>query len=1031
MLKSDSIDPTVPTGNEPFVWGQGTLTGGYYRSDYDLDLVAVYADAIHPMSPRLPFISQNAVRAYRLPFNTMADLWSDDRVMWQDMNYPWISRMSQRMPPFLEGSYSNRDFYSEMTDVDSGDPTGYGVWSEDVPDKAFYGSYIANNLDSKIEMLEKPHHTEGFTGTGTTLIAYFKRDSTEADGGYLFGKAVNGSGEYFFELLLTTPSSNNILLRLMVISEDVPPVTAIFQVEWYVKVTNGFADDLWHQIAVVYNAKSAEIFIDGEPRKSGMLGSSISNWTPYYAKSQYSTVFMSLYPYGEGWGGNAGHTMKGFAAKFIWLDKSLGADEVRLFYNTYPRRLWWSPDSAEYKEARQELFYDLDKTKWTNNRERYSQINVRYHLDEGIDIYCHDSGVNQYDMLAYNYPTWYRGPSKRQNYCMYFDGVDQRASALNIGFLLLAGSGEYRTITIWVKTAQTGTTTDFLTIDGSGGIRFHPQRITVWYFTSLHYDFVKSISDNRWHQVKVVYYNDGTNINLTIYIDGLLDGTASETLVTLGGTPVGANISIGGTRLNTNYCACFISEVEIYNVGLSASEVKYIYEHSGRYPTIEAKYASIISSPQQYHMQVDPRDSLLKRDERDSIWVDNGFIAMEVRRTVGELGWCNVYAWDKDVSNWDLLGALAVYFDNNGRDVIHYVVDQFELIEVNPNLVIVEMTMGGENNIGDVLNGGGADRNNEALPKVRARLENGKMGVIFEFIDLGYYTDEYDVFGLGWALMQQAGAHHNLVDLDGKVNVPEIVGRDDDATISNTRIDALLAPFIAKGRGYTGFIGCNKQSSNGSAVQAAYIQGICRVIKFYDIDVNTKFVIGMSPVAAKLVYPRDKGETGISAVSTHTAGNFGSVSTTVKGVDGDAYVAGDAIGDYVQYNMTSISQGQWLAYVVGGKGNWGGFSWSATSTSRQFKLQALEDSTVLEEITDVIGGSGPLLADGFGVKFVAKDDSKSYKVRAYCNVLTSNSGVAVSLIGAVPISNGRNMPYDVLLQCLMYQNVKTMTQEDK
>jgi len=140
------------------------------------------------------------------------------------------------------------------------------------------------------------------------------------DAGRLLSKPWNGGGQY--NLTVTTGAWS-----LMVATNAVSTIS--FAVN-----TN---DGNWRQIVVWANASQMGYYIDGG-LYSGSQNHGLTGGVGSSGNSTLPLMLMSLYPYGEGWTGNAGFTLLGNIAIFRKYNRVLTASEVLQNYNALKSR---------------------------------------------------------------------------------------------------------------------------------------------------------------------------------------------------------------------------------------------------------------------------------------------------------------------------------------------------------------------------------------------------------------------------------------------------------------------------------------------------------------------------------------------------------------------------------------------------------------------------------------------------------------------------------------------------------------------
>ena len=109
----------------------------------------------------------------------------------------------------------------------------------------------------------------------------------------------------------------------------------------------------------------------------------------------------------------------------------------------------------------------------------------------------------------------------------------------------------------------------------------------------------KVVNDGNWHFVQGVY----TTTSLSIYVDGLLDVTASFTINSASAMPY-FNLGWGQSFGSSNYFTGSIEEVQIYNTALSSGTITALYNSgAGVYGT--GTESGLVAA---YHLNGTPND---------------------------------------------------------------------------------------------------------------------------------------------------------------------------------------------------------------------------------------------------------------------------------------------------------------------------------------------------------------------------------------------------------------------------------------
>lgn len=142
------------------------------------------------------------------------------------------------------------------------------------------------------------------------------------------------------------------------------------------------------------------------------------------------------------------------------------------------------------------------------------------------------------------------------------------------------------TVSAWMKRGPSTSGDGYDSIYSSDAGFFLNQQKLNWWDGSDRVGGATVVSMGMWHMVSIV--SDGTN--LTVYLDGVSDGTA----VTGANLPTNAGVGIGGHTYGPEYFNGVIDDVRVYNRALSPTEIRQLY-NAGNGVTI-AKSSSGSSS---------------------------------------------------------------------------------------------------------------------------------------------------------------------------------------------------------------------------------------------------------------------------------------------------------------------------------------------------------------------------------------------------------------------------------------------------
>lgn len=186
------------------------------------------------------------------------------------------------------------------------------VWSADTPSGAGY-SLSLDGLNDYVQVTD--YSGLKWVGGDLTLAVWIKPDPAETNGHFL-SKPWNGSGGYNYILTYT---SGGIYLSLN-------GATGYYSGE-----AARIAVGKWSFItATVDSAKNVKIYVDGSLRFSGTH--TIAAWAPPSGDSNLPLAIGTIYPYGSGWAGLAGHAFQGLVDDPRVYNSALGAKAVEIMY---------------------------------------------------------------------------------------------------------------------------------------------------------------------------------------------------------------------------------------------------------------------------------------------------------------------------------------------------------------------------------------------------------------------------------------------------------------------------------------------------------------------------------------------------------------------------------------------------------------------------------------------------------------------------------------------------------------------------
>lgn len=175
-------------------------------------------------------------------------------------------------------------------------------------------------FDGTNDYIAIPHTSAKWTPSSASTLNYITIElwiKTSDTSGYYISRPWNGNGEYNY-------LAYNGGLQLVVGNQSNT-----------VSVT-GFADNTWRHVVYWISPTQFGSYVDGGNATSGNHG--ITNNTPASGDSNLSLNIMTLYPYGEGWGGNTGFSISGNIGLVRVYNKVLTANEVLQNYNATRQR---------------------------------------------------------------------------------------------------------------------------------------------------------------------------------------------------------------------------------------------------------------------------------------------------------------------------------------------------------------------------------------------------------------------------------------------------------------------------------------------------------------------------------------------------------------------------------------------------------------------------------------------------------------------------------------------------------------------
>ena len=157
-----------------------------------------------------------------------------------------------------------------------------------------------------------------YQGGNFSFAGWIYINSTETSGGYFFSKPWNGSGQYNYYLY--TAANSTVTLNLHGASQDGLATLA------------ELAPGVWYHIAFTLDSsRNIVLYVNGVSNRTATHG--ITDWTPSSGDANLPLAIGTLYPYGEGWGGVAGHAIDAKMDDIRVYGRTLTAGEIRTLYD--------------------------------------------------------------------------------------------------------------------------------------------------------------------------------------------------------------------------------------------------------------------------------------------------------------------------------------------------------------------------------------------------------------------------------------------------------------------------------------------------------------------------------------------------------------------------------------------------------------------------------------------------------------------------------------------------------------------------
>ncbi|HEY5041324.1 MAG TPA: LamG domain-containing protein [Verrucomicrobiae bacterium] len=196
-------------------------------------------------------------------------------------------------------------------------------------------------------------------------------------------------------------------------------------------------------------------------------------------------------------------------------------------------------------------------------------------LDDGSGTVARDSShaLNGNDGKLMGGPKWVKG---RQGGALRLGGNQYVA----LGNILQGGYSEM-TIACWVKhgKSQWQNIVERSSWDKSDGIGlmmdYNTTSVSFGHYAIVEASSTVNVQDDQWHHVAGTMRPNGSDYIYSIYVDGKLDNTATNSM---GLTPTSNGWAIGARYDGTWTYEGLVEDVRIYDRALSASEIQAIYK---------------------------------------------------------------------------------------------------------------------------------------------------------------------------------------------------------------------------------------------------------------------------------------------------------------------------------------------------------------------------------------------------------------------------------------------------------------------
>lgn len=399
-------------------------------------------------------------------------------------------------------------------------------------------------------------NTSGWRNNGNdmSLSIWLKPDPSD-DGGWVFSKPWNGSGNYNYYLTSSGGSTPSFNFRLAGASSFV------------LSSNKTISSNQWHQISIVVNnvTKLVKFYIDGQITNEGTH--TIINWTPSGGDGNYNFVLGCIFPYANNsCAGSTSYDFKGYMDDFKYYNAALTDDEIKQDYNQ-GSAIYFSSTSQTIGGITTSLNYCIP-----GDTTYCASPVAEYNFEENTGNVTNDTSGNNNNGTfgtGNSAPTWTIGTNNKGS-GLSLDGSNDYVSIPTYTYTSNA------TISVWIKGDYS---------NGNQIIIGSPNSISLGLYnigsTKALIGFAGSSKDvgiasnfinNSWNHLAVVLDSSG---NATYYCNGQLltnNGTNNWTW--------SSNAYIG-RRDSGTFLKGQIDDIKIYNYARTPAQIAYDYNKGG------------------------------------------------------------------------------------------------------------------------------------------------------------------------------------------------------------------------------------------------------------------------------------------------------------------------------------------------------------------------------------------------------------------------------------------------------------------